>query len=85
MIFPTADPWRKIIDMKNITVQLSDDLEQQLQELSTRQRKPVEQAVTDILRQRLMADRFRELCRESQAMARAAGYTSEDQILREIS
>ena len=71
--------------MKTITVQLPDQLEQRLQELSSRQQKPLEETAADILRRRLLLDRFHDLCRESEALAKAAGYASEDDLLRDIS
>ncbi len=71
--------------MKTITVQLPDHLEQRLQELSSRQQKPMEETAAEILRRRLLLDRFHDLCRESEALAKAAGYGSEDDLLRDIS
>jgi predicted transcriptional regulator len=71
--------------MKVLTISLSDELEQRLREVSGRQRRTPEDAARDILRRRLLADRFGELCRESEEIAKAAGYKSEDEILRTIS
>lgn len=71
--------------MKSITLQLSDDLEEQLNRFSKREHCAVEDAARDIIRRRLATDRFQELCSQSEPLARAAGYTSEDQLLDEIS
>ncbi len=71
--------------MKTITVQLPDDLEQRLQELSSRRQKPLEETAAEILRRRLLLDRFHDLCRESEVLAKAAGYESEEELLRDIS
>ncbi|MBN1346612.1 MAG: hypothetical protein JXQ73_28235 [Phycisphaerae bacterium] len=66
-------------------VQLPDELERRLRELSNRQRRPLEETAAEILRRRLMLDRFHDLCRESEALAEAAGYRSEDELLRDVS
>jgi predicted transcriptional regulator len=71
--------------MRCITLELSDDLDDQLLRLSRREHRPIEETVRDIIRRRLAGDRFHELCHESQELAAAAGYTSEDQLLDEIS
>jgi predicted transcriptional regulator len=71
--------------MKRITVELPDDVSQRLEDLSAHQRMPVEQAAADILRRRLTVDRFRELCAESASLSQAAGFESEEQVLRDIS
>lgn len=71
--------------MKSITLQLPDDLEEQLNLFSQREHRAVEDAARDIIRRRLATDRFQELCSQSQQLARAAGYTSEDQLLDDIS
>lgn len=74
-----------IRQMKSITLQLSDDLEEQLNRFSQREHRAVEDAAREIIRRRLAIDRFQELCSQTQQLARAAGYTSEDQLLDEIS
>lgn len=71
--------------MKPLTINLSDDLEQRLRQLSEREQKSPEDTVYQIVRRRLLLDRFHELCRESEQYARAAGFTSEDELLRAIS
>jgi predicted transcriptional regulator len=74
-----------MIGMKALTINLSDDLDQRLRAMSTRERRSPEETAEEILRRRLMLDRFHDLCRESEALARAAGFTSEEDILRAIS
>ena len=71
--------------MKSITLQLPNELEEQLYRLSQREHRAVEDTARDIIQRRLAANRFQELCQSSQELARAAGYTSEDQLLDEIS
>jgi len=71
--------------MKTITVQLPDEVERRLREVSSRQQRAPEDVAQDILRRRLTIERFHDLCRESEALARAAGYQSEEDVLRDIS
>ena len=71
--------------MKTITIQLSDEVEQRLRDLSSREQRPVEETAEEILRRRLALDRFHDLCRESEKLARAAGYASEEDLLKDIS
>jgi predicted transcriptional regulator len=71
--------------MKTISVQLSDEVAQRLSEVSRREHRAPEQTASEILRRRLMLDRFSELCRDSQTMARAAGYESEEDVLKDVS
>ena len=71
--------------MKSLTINIPDDLERRLQEMSNRQHRSPEDTVCDILRRRLNVERFHVLCRESESLAKAAGFESEDDILRAIS
>lgn len=71
--------------MKSLTINLPDDLGERLQEVSSREHRSPEETVCEILRKRLALDRFHDLCRESEALAKAAGFESEEGILRAIS
>jgi hypothetical protein len=71
--------------MRSLTIQLSEDLARDLANLSQRQHASVEETARGILRRRLLLSRFQELCRESEQLAKAAGFTSEDEILRLVS
>jgi predicted transcriptional regulator len=71
--------------MKALTINLPDDVERRLQEVSQREHRSPEETACDILRRRLLLDRFHELCRESEALFKAAGFESEEDILRSIS
>ena len=71
--------------MKSLTISLPDDLERRLLELSDRTHRSPEETAFDILRKRLMLDRFHELCRQSEPLAKAAGFKSEEDVLREVS
>ena len=71
--------------MRPLTINLPDDLDERLRELASREHRSPEEAVCDILRRRLLLDRFHALCRESEQLAKAAGFESEEDILRAIS
>lgn len=71
--------------MKALTIHLPDALEQRLQELSRREHRSPEDTACEILRRRLILDRFHDLCRASEPLAKAAGFESEEDILRSIS
>lgn len=71
--------------MKALTINLSDELAQRLGAMSTREQLSPEETAEEILRRRLLLDRFHDLCRQSESLARAAGFTSEEDILRAIS
>jgi plasmid stability protein len=71
--------------MKALTINLPEGLEQKLREVSRREHRSAEETICEILRRRLLLDRFRDLCRESEVLAKAAGFKDEDDILRSIS
>lgn len=77
--------WCIIVGMKTLTINLPDDLERRLQELSNREQRSPEDTVCEIIRKRLSLNRFHDLCRESEPLAKAAGFKSEDDVLRAIS
>ena len=49
--------------MKSLTINLPDDLARRLQELSNRRQRTPEDTICEIIRKRLMLDRFHDLCR----------------------
>jgi plasmid stability protein len=71
--------------MKTLTINLPDDMEQRLQEVSQREHRSLEETACDILRRRLLLDKFHDIYPESERLAREAGFESEDDILRSIS
>ena len=71
--------------MKVLTINLSDDMEQRLQEVSQREHRTLEEAACEILRKRLILDKLHGLYPESERLAKAAGFESEDDVLRAIS
>jgi len=71
--------------MKPLTINLPDDLEDRLQEVSRRMHRSPENTACEILRRRLLLDRFHDICRQSEPLAKAAGFDSEEDLLRAIS
>ena len=71
--------------MESLTINLPDDLAKRLRELSRRERRSPEETVCEILRRRILRDRFHDLCRASEPLAKAAGFKSEEDVLRAIS
>jgi len=71
--------------MKRITIELSDDIGQRLENLSALQRMSVEKAAADIVQRRLMLSRFDELCAESESLANGADFNNENEVLRNVS
>jgi plasmid stability protein len=71
--------------MKPLTINLSEELERRLRDLSNRESRSLEDSVCEILRRRLVLDRFHDLCRQSEALAKAAGFQSEEDVLGAIS
>ena len=70
--------------MKAVTINIPEDLERRLVEVSRRKGRSLEDTVCEILRRRLLLDRFHELCRESESLAKAAGFENEEDVLRAI-
>lgn len=71
--------------MRSLTIKLPDDLEGRLQDISRRMQRSPEETAYEILRNRLLLDRFHDLCRESESLAKAAGFDSEEDLLRAVS
>ncbi len=70
--------------MPTVTLDLPDDLDRDLRKLADREYLSAEEALVDLLRRRLLIDAMREARPAMEAAARAAGYTCEDDILRDI-
>ena len=71
--------------MKSLIITLSDDLAERLKELSSREHRSPEATACEILRRRLILDRFHDLCKTSETLAKAAGFETEEDILRAVS
>lgn len=71
--------------MKSLTIQIPESLEKRLAEYSCRHGLSLADAACEIIHRRLLLNRFHELCRESESLAKAAGFQNEEQVLRAIS
>ena len=67
--------------MAKLTIDIPEELDAELRKYCKQQRQSPEEAVGEILRRRLAVEKFRELAGETEKHARAAGFTSEDDIL----
>lgn len=67
--------------MAKLTIDIPGDLDAELRKFCEQQQLSAEEAVRQILRRRLAVQKFRELASETEKYARAAGFTSEDDIL----
>jgi len=67
--------------MAKLTIDIPEELDAELRKYCEQQRLAPEEAVREILRRRLAVQKFRELAGETEKYARAAGFTSEDDIL----
>lgn len=69
--------------MTTLTVNIPEDLDKGLREYCRQQHVSVEEAVQEMLRDLLTAQKFEDLCRRTEKYARAAGVTSEDELLQD--
>jgi metal-responsive CopG/Arc/MetJ family transcriptional regulator len=70
-----------MIYMTRLVIDIPDDMAAELARFSEEQGLSPEEAAKDIIRRRLVVKKFRELAAEGAKYARAAGFTSEEQIL----
>jgi len=71
--------------MAKLTIDIPEELDAELRKYCEQQHLSPEEAVREILRRRLAVQKFRELASETEKCARAAGFTSEDDILGSVS
>jgi len=67
--------------MVTLTVDIPDDMNAQIREICQNQNCSLEEAVRDVLRRWIAVQQFRKLAGETEKYARAAGFTSEEDIL----
>ena len=67
--------------MKTLKITITDEIDERLEQFCRQQHQSAEDAVREIVKKRLIQDRFHELCRESESLAKAAGFRSEEDIL----
>lgn len=71
--------------MTSLTIQIDDQVNQELLKLSEQCNRTPEEIAGEMLRRSLWIKEFEKLQKIGQQYALAAGYTSEEQILRDIS
>jgi hypothetical protein len=67
--------------MTRLVIDITEDMAAELAELGEQEGLSPEEAAKDIIRRRLVVKKFRKLAAEGAKFARAAGFTSEEQIL----
>jgi metal-responsive CopG/Arc/MetJ family transcriptional regulator len=70
-----------MIYMTRLVIDISEDMAAELAKLSEQEGLSPEEAARDMIRRQLVVKKFRELAAEGEKYARAAGYTSEEEIL----
>jgi predicted metal-dependent phosphoesterase TrpH len=67
--------------MVKLTIEITEELDAELRKFCQQQRLSPEDAIREILRRRLAVRKFRELAAGTEKYARAAGFSSEEDIL----
>jgi hypothetical protein len=67
--------------MMRLVIDIPEEMAAELAKFSEQQGLSPEKAAAEIIRRRLVVQRFDELAAVTEKYARAAGYTSEEQIL----
>ena len=71
--------------MGTLTIRLDDRLEKELAKLAKKARRPKSEIVREALRRQVAIQRFRQLRKQALPFAEAAGYLSDEDVLRDIS
>lgn len=71
--------------MGNLTIRISDDLRDQLDELCRRQNRAASDVVRDSLRRYIAAESFRELRGRALPFAEARGFLTDEDVFKAIS
>lgn len=71
--------------MGNLTIRISDELKQQLQELCEQQNRAVSDVVRDSLRRYLASEKLQTLRRKTLPFAEAQGFLTDDDVFKAIS
>ena len=66
--------------MVKLTIEITEELDAELRKFCRQQQLAPEDAVREILRRRLAVRKFRDLAAETEKVARAAGFTSEEDM-----
>lgn len=71
--------------MSTITLKISDDLKEQLEELSQRQQRPESEVVSESLRRYIATEQLKAIRRATVPLAEAQGFLTDEDIFRAVS
>jgi predicted transcriptional regulator len=71
--------------MSTLTLRISDDLKQQLEQLSRQQRRPASELVRESLRRYIIAEQLKAIRRATVPMAEAHGLLTDEDIFKVVS
>jgi predicted transcriptional regulator len=71
--------------MSTLTLRISDDLKQQLEQLSRQQRRPASELVRESLRRYIIAEQLKAIRRATVPMAEAHGFLTDEDIFKVVS
>jgi predicted transcriptional regulator len=71
--------------MSTLTLRISDDLKEQLEELSRRQQRPTSELVRESLRRYIVSEQLKALRRATVPLAEAQGFLTDEDIFKVVS
>ena len=71
--------------MSTITLNISDDLKEQLEELSRRQQRPESEVVSESLRRYIATEQLKAIRRATVPLAEAQGFLTDEDIFKAVS
>ncbi len=71
--------------MSTITLNISDDLKEQLEELSRKQQRPASELVQDSLRRYIAVEQLKTIRRVTVPLAEAQGFLTDEDIFKAVS
>jgi predicted transcriptional regulator len=71
--------------MSTLTLRISDDLKEQLDELSRQQKRPTSELVRESLRSYIVAEQLKAIRRATVPLAEAQGFLTDEDIFKVVS
>ena len=71
--------------MSTITLNISDDLKAQLEELSRKQQRPASELVEDSLRRYIAVEQLKAIRRATVPLAEAQGFLTDEDVFKAVS
>jgi predicted transcriptional regulator len=71
--------------MSTITLNISDDLKKQLEELSRRQQRPESEVVSESLRRYIATEQLKAIRRATVPLAEAQGFLTDEDVFKAVS